>query len=712
MIWLLWAHVAVLPLFAVARGYSLLHGVLEIALPAAAALAGRSPRLSRRTRACVVSVGLLTCSAVLVHLWGGRIEGHFHFFVMVTLLSTYEEWVSYLVAIAYVALHHAVGGVVDSHSVFDHAEGRAQPALWAAIHAAFILALSVVNVLCWRLNEDARLETTASESRFRSAFDDAPTGMAIVSLDGEITRVNEAFCARTGYAQEELAGRRLDELTPPEDRDGRPWPRVDGETRELERRFLRGDGSIGWALWQHSLTRDPDGRPSSYVSHCLDISKRKDAEAALSWQAHHDALTALPNRALFVQRLSGALDRRRRPGGGQVAVLFVDLDNFKVVNDSLGHGAGDRLLEAVAERLGRIVRPQDVIARFGGDEFTVLLSDVHDERHALRIADRLATALRAPIAVDGVHRFISASVGLSLADEGSDADSLLRDADAAMYRAKELGKGRCEVFDASMRRRAVERLELESSLRGAVERGELRLEYQPQVRLPEGTISGVEALVRWQHPEHGLIAPLNFIPIAEQTSLILPIGAWVLREACRQAALWDVPDLAISVNVSPRQLSEAGFPDEVAATLRASGLAPERLCLEITETAVLADVEASTAVLGRLKALGVRLAIDDFGVGHASLRHLRQLLPVDTLKIDKSFVDGILADHEDSAIVESVIRLAHSLGLEAVAEGVEHGDQAARLGELHCQTAQGYHFARPQPAEAITRLLAAASTAA
>ncbi|HEY3021441.1 MAG TPA: EAL domain-containing protein [Solirubrobacteraceae bacterium] len=710
MIRVLWAHVAGLLVFAVARGFAVQHGLLDVSAPALAAAAAASARFPRRPRAALVVMGLLTCSAVLVHLWGGRIEGHFHFFVMVTLLSLYEEWSTYLLAFAFVLVHHTVGGLIEPHSVFDHPGGWHSPLLWAGIHALFIAGLGVVNVICWRLNEDARLETVASEGRFRSAFDDAPTGMAMVDLDGVISRVNDTFCARTGFPADELIGRPLDDLTPPEDRDGRPWPRVERGVREIERRFVRRDGSIGWALWQHSMTRDLEGQPAAYVSHCLDISLRKRAEDALSWQAHHDPLTGLPNRKLFVERLEDALERRTAPGGGRVAVLFVDLDNFKIVNDSLGHRAGDRLLEAVAERLRRVLRPEDVIARFGGDEFTVLLANVHDERHALRVADRLASALRAPLVLDGEQRFITASVGLSLAepdDARAEPQALLRDADAAMYRAKELGKARCEVFDDSMRKRAVERLELESALRGAEERGELRLLYQPQVTLPDGRITGVEALLRWEHPKHGLIPPLRFIPIAEQTGVILPMGAWVLREACRQAAAWGDPDLVMSVNVSPRQLGAPDFVAVVAQALEETGLAPERLCLEITESAVLADADAALLMLRELKALGLRLAIDDFGVGHASLRHLRQLLPVDTLKIDKSFVDGILSDEEDSAIVEAVVRLAHSLGLEAVAEGVEHPQQAERLSGMDCQAAQGYHFARPLPAGEIGRLLRA-----
>jgi diguanylate cyclase (GGDEF)-like protein/PAS domain S-box-containing protein len=705
MLGLLWLHVPALLLFAVARGYPVWHGLVDVTPLIVFGLLATRP-LSRRVRACVVSMGLLSASAALTHLWDGQTEAHFHFFVMVTLLATYEEWTPYLLAIGYVVVHHGLGGAIAPEAVFSHSAGRQHPWLWGGIHAAFILALSAVNIVSWRLNEEVREQQRDSEERFRSAFDDAPTGMAIVGLDGRVERVNAAFLAPLGYAEDDLVGRLLDDLTPAEDRDGRPWPRVE---EGVERRFERADGSTGWALWQHSLTRDHDGAPACFVSHCLDISQRKRAEDELSWQAHHDALTGLPNRKLFVERLQGELDRRRaRPQAeGLVAVLFVDLDNFKVVNDSLGHGAGDRLLEAVGERVRRLLRPEDVVARFGGDEFTVLLPGVSDERHAVRIADRLAGALRAPIMLDGQQRFITASVGLSLSQEADGAQDLLRDADAAMYRAKELGKARIELFDGSMRARAVERLELESALQGALERGELCLHYQPQVELSTGAVTGVEALLRWQHPELGLVAPLRFIPLAEQNGLIVPIGAWVVREACRQAAAWNAPGLTMSVNVSPRQLGTGDFAVVVREALAESGLAPGSLCLEVTESALLADVDGATATLNELKALGIRLAIDDFGVGHASLGHLRQLLPVDTLKIDKSFVDGILDDAEDSAIVRTVVALAHSLGLNVVAEGVEHAEQAERLSGMDCQEAQGYLFARPQPADEIGALLSA-----
>jgi predicted signal transduction protein with EAL and GGDEF domain len=355
----------------------------------------------------------------------------------------------------------------------------------------------------------------------------------------------------------------------------------------------------------------------------------------------------------------------------------------------------------------RVLRPTDLLARFGGDEFTALLENVTDSQHAMRVADRLGSALRAPFVIDGHQRFVTASVGVVLSGQGDDAEELLRDADAAMYRAKELGKARCELFDQSMRTRAVERLELEAGLRSALDNGELCLHYQPAVDLQRGRVVGVEALIRWEHPELGLLPPDRFIPLAEQTGLIVPIGTWVLSEACRQLDEWGLPDLWMAVNVSPRQLASDVLVHAVTTALADAGLEPSRLWLEITESAVIGDPEAAVAQLHRLKSLGVKLAIDDFGIGYSSLANLRELLPVDALKIDRSFVAGVGANADDRAIVESVIGLAQSLGLDAVAEGVETPDQAAMLTDLDCSHAQGFHFAYPLEADALSELLGA-----
>jgi diguanylate cyclase (GGDEF)-like protein/PAS domain S-box-containing protein len=689
--WIMWAHVVALASFGLARGFSVLTAVLAVLPIAVCALLARSDALSRVLREVATTIGLLTCSAVLTAFWGGVVEAHFEFFVIVALLATYESWVPFVLAFVYVALHHGLFGTLWPHLVYQHTD----PWLWAGIHAGFIGALGIVCLLTWRLAEDQRDE-------FRAAFDRAPMGVALVDAGGLIVRVNEAMAERVGVTPPQLEGHPLSEILVAEPGDP-PWPHR--TERAVERRFLTADGEEGWGLWQHSRL---DRR--TWVTHVLDISARKRAESALSWQANHDSLTGLPNRALFEERLRGAIDRRRADrAGGHVAVLFVDLDDFKVVNDSLGHEAGDRLLTVVAERLRNVVRPQDVIARFGGDEFTVLLADVADEEEARRVADRMAHALRGPIVLDGERRYVTASIGLSMG-ESDDSQALLRDADAAMYRAKESGKARTSVFDAPMRQAAVERLELETSLRGAVSRDELRLVFQPVVALPGGRVDACEALLRWDHPTLGRITPDRFIGLAEQTGLIVPIGAWVVREACRVAATW--PDhIGVSVNVSPRQLGTTDLPDIVRVALHTSGLVPERLCLEITETALLTEGEAIGGTLNALKRLGVRLAIDDFGVGHASLMQLRRLLPVDTLKIDKSFVDGIASDAEDSAIVAGVVKLAHSLGLVAVAEGVEHAEQADILAGMGCQSAQGFLFARPQEADVLAHLLTGERTA-
>src|SRR4051794_11678565 len=722
MVWLIWLHVVGLFVYGLLRGYPAWHMCIDT-LPIAtfAAAAGLEAR-GRRFRACMVSLGLLTSSAVLVHLTGGSTESHFHFFVMVTVLATYEEWLPYLLAILFVLLHHGVMGVVAPTSVYDHASAVSDPWKWAGIHALFIAGLCIVNVITWRMNEDARADkdraherTRASEMRFRSAFDDAPIGIALLELDGRFARVNASLCTTTGYAEDELLDMHIHDLAPTGDPGHlRDWAEHAGA--EVERRFQRADGSVGWALWRHSPVPDESSGLSYFISQCVDISKRKLAETELEFRAQHDVLTRLPNRSLFVEHLGEAIERRTG-AHGEVAVVFVDLDNFKVINDSLGHGAGDRLLTAVAGRLAGALREGDVVARFGGDEFTILLRDVVDEQHALQICERLAAALKPPVVLDGEQRFLTASFGLTLTGpRETSPDELLRDADAAMYRAKAQGKARCTVFDDGLRSEALERLDLETGLRYALERDELVLVYQPEVDLTSGRIVAVEALLRWAHPVHGIVSPAKFIPIAEQSGLIVPIGAWVAREACAAAARWRrTPageDLTVAVNLSPRQLGSVDLLGDISFALIDAGLDPSALCLEITETALMADMRAATEILQQLKSLGVRLAIDDFGIGYSSLMHLKKLLPVDLLKIDKSFVDGLMDHGADRAIVAAVINLAAALGVDAIAEGVETGEQAAALRSMSCGLAQGYHFARPVAPDEIAALLEAQATAA
>ena len=419
-------------------------------------------------------------------------------------------------------------------------------------------------------------------------------------------------------------------------------------------------------------------------------------------QAFHDPLTDLPNRALFVDRLEHGMRRARRVRS-QLAVLFLDIDRFKVVNDSLGHAAGDELLREVGARLQASIRPGDTAARFGGDEFAILLEDIAGRADAEHIAARILLALRTPLAVAGRDVFVTASIGIAM--DARCAEDAIRDADLAMYRAKAQGKGRWLMFEPHMHAAVVERASLEADLQRVVERDELVLHYQPVVALDSGDIVGVEALVRWRHPERGFVHPDAFIPLAEETQLMPELGRWILTAACRQAATWQgARPLRLSVNLSACQLQSADLPRDVERALAVSGLAPSALVLEITETALMRDVEDTIACLDDLKRLGVLLAVDDFGTGYSSLDYLRRF-PIDMLKIDKAFVDDLVAG--DSKLAQAIIDLGDSFGLQVVAEGIEHESQRLRLIELGCRLGQGYHFARPVPADELSALLVA-----
>jgi diguanylate cyclase (GGDEF)-like protein len=439
------------------------------------------------------------------------------------------------------------------------------------------------------------------------------------------------------------------------------------------------------------------------------LAERVEAQLRdLSHQAFHDAVTGLPNRALFLDRLDHALARARRTDSF-VVVLFLDLDNFKVVNDSLGHEAADQLLVAVGERLRECVRAEDTLARLGGDEFTVLLEEVGNMSDALAAVARIETLFDRPFDVAGKEVFSSASIGLTSSRGGrTDSAAMIREADMAMYRAKANGKARVEVFDETMSEEMEERLALQTELRHAIPRGDLRVHYQPIVDLATGEQTDVEALVRWEHPERGLIPPLSFIPLAEESGLIVPLGQWVLTEACRQVKAWQDEHgiaLGLSVNLSPRQFQHPGLVDDVAAVLADTGLEPESLRLEITENVVAEDVEDVRSIMQALSELGVKLVIDDFGVGYSSLVYLKRL-PVRGLKIDRTFIADMDRSPEDLAIVEAMTTVARTLGLDVTAEGVESVDQLTRLRALGCERAQGYHFARPQPPADFEELLA------
>jgi diguanylate cyclase (GGDEF)-like protein/PAS domain S-box-containing protein len=440
------------------------------------------------------------------------------------------------------------------------------------------------------------------------------------------------------------------------------------------------------------------------AAHLADIAiERSHAQTQLAHQAAHDALTGLPNRVFFLDRIALALARTQR-SRSSVAVLFLDLDRFKFINDSLGHDAGDRLLVALGKRLQEVIRPGDTVARFGGDEFTILCESIADEAHALAIAERVAHVATAPFPLNDAEVFVTMSIGIALASGSrSRPESLVENADAAMYRAKARGGNRREVFDQAMRARAKRRLAMHSSLHRAVERGEFRVLYQPIHSLRSGRAMGAEALVRWEHPDRGLIGPGEFIALAEETGLIMSIGTQVLREACRQARAWQAEQLrlAIKVNLSARQFVHPNLAEVVAEILAETGIDPALVYLEITETVLMEDVESTSAALSELKSLGVSLTVDDFGTGYSSLAYLKRF-PVDEIKIDRNFVAGLLSDQEDQAIVTAIINLAHTLGVVAVAEGVENIEQMRRLRELGCDLGQGYHFGRPLPPETLS----------
>ncbi len=481
------------------------------------------------------------------------------------------------------------------------------------------------------------------------------------------------------------------------DADGAP------RTQMLRHPLVRADGGVRWVAC-HVSSQTPSGVGLRLIGSVQDVTEQKTAEDALEHLALHDPLTGLPNRALLLDRLRHALDGALRTDG-RVGIVFLDLDRFKWVNDSLSHAAGDRLLVSVAERLSTVLRPSDTLARLGGDEFVIVCDRVDSEQAVLQLVQRITGALQPAFDLDGSPTHVSASMGVAVSSRRnrSDAEALLRDADTAMYRAKERGRARYEFFDEPMRRRASQRLETQNDLHSAVANGEIVVLYQPVVDLASGAVVGTEALARWQHPTRGLLLPDAFIPHAEESGLIVALGAAVLREACAQTARWNArrgedADLEVAVNLSARQLSAPGLVDEVRRALDDACLPASLLCLEITESVVMQDVATSGAVLGRLRALGVRIAVDDFGTGYSSLSYLRTL-PVDLLKVDRSFVSALGDTGPGTAIVGAVSALASALHLRVVAEGVETFGQLAELVPLGVQYAQGYLYGRPVRAD-------------
>jgi diguanylate cyclase (GGDEF)-like protein/PAS domain S-box-containing protein len=477
-----------------------------------------------------------------------------------------------------------------------------------------------------------------------------------------------------------------------------------------EHRLRHSEGFFIWVLCRGIVVRDTEGRALRIAGSMTDITARKDLEERLRREAQFDSLTTLPNRSYATDLLRRAIARAKRNREQQFGVLFLDCDRFKVVNDSLGHHAGDSLLRLVAGRLNGCVRPGDVVARLGGDEFVVILEGVKDEAEAITVAERIQHSLAQPFYLDGRELFMSVSVGIAMSQPGVERpEDYLRDADLAMYRAKLRGRARHEVFRADMRAGAVLQMSLENDLRHSMDRGELRVMYQPIWSLASGRIVGFEALVRWDHPTHGAMQPADFIPIAEETGLILPLGEWVLRQAAQRLAHWNTKVVAddpiwVSVNVAARQLTHPGLVEIVKNAIAETGIEASRLKLEITESMIMADAVAAVGALEQLKTLGIHLLMDDFGTGHASLSYLHRL-PISTIKIDRYFVGRIDSNSECLEIVRTILSLSRSLSMDVVAEGVENGAQREVLQSLGCEYVQGYLLSPPLDADAAERLL-------
>lgn len=570
---------------------------------------------------------------------------------------------------------------------------------------------AVHGIVCNSRDVTERKQAEANEMKAKALYEDAlsnaPTGVALVHQDGTCFFCNEALQTFLGREIQEVHDLRLRDFIYQDDQFAfsEMWQSLEirgTERTQSELRFNHPDGRHRWGLISTQAVYDDDIF-QYYIVQIEDTTERRSIAERLEYQAIHDPLTGLPNRLLFVDRLDVALQRSKRTGLG-VSVLFLDLDRFKVVNDSLGHASGDRLLEAVAERIKMSVRPNDTIARFGGDEFVVLCEDISDERQTDEIAERLLATINRPITLEEGEVYVTASIGIARSLAGEETpETILRDADTAMYRAKDAGRNRSEVFDERTHARAVANLETGNGMFRALSQDEFRVRYQPVISLSSGRLSGFEALVYWDDPVRGHVGPNEFIGLAEETGVIVPLGIQIFETACKTLHDWhsrskQASHLTMSINLSPRQLAEPTLVNEVKKVIERTGVNPSRLWFEITETALMVDADSTIAMLDQLRNLGVHFEVDDFGTGFSSLSYLKKF-PVDALKIDQGFVDGLGRDPEDTAIVTAVVSLSHALGLHVIAEGVETPLQMAELKTLGCEYAQGYLFAKANSKE-------------
>jgi diguanylate cyclase (GGDEF)-like protein/PAS domain S-box-containing protein len=558
-----------------------------------------------------------------------------------------------------------------------------------------------------------------SEQRFRSAFDHA-SGMGLVAPNGRWIQVNKSLCDMLGFSEAELLLGTFQRITHPDDlnlileqlnklREGTI------SSLQVEQRYFHKTGQVRWVLLSVATINDNQNQSANLIFQMQDISDRKQAEKKLVHDAFHDALTGLPNRMFFMDQLKQSVQRVKRTQQLPFAVLFLDFDRFKIINDSLGHMVGDQLLIAIANRLRASVRPGDTVARLGGDEFTILLDSLKRPDDAIDLARRLLSSLSEHFKLPGREVFITASIGVALSTCGYEhAEDVLRDADTAMYRAKSLGRARYEIFDKGMHAHATDSMQIETDLWRALERDELTLDYQPIVSLRTGRIAGFEALLRWLHPSRGIVSPLEFISVAEETGLIIPMGQWVLNQACRQTREWQKrypqkPPLQVSVNLSPKQFMQRDLIDQISLALDSGGLSPASLKVEITEGMVMQNVESTMQMLGQLQALGVAISLDDFGTGYSSLSYLHRF-PISTLKIDQSFVSSMSNNQESLEIVRTILGLARNLKMEVIAEGVETLEQAVELRAMNCEYGQGYYFSKALNANSAVRFLSSDST--
>ncbi len=545
-----------------------------------------------------------------------------------------------------------------------------------------------------------------SEEKFRLTFEKAPIGMAITDIEGKFIKVNESLCEALGYSQEELLGLSFVHISHPDDlpihqAKEQELLKQDISDFQMENRYFSKDGRIVDTILKVVVVRDSEGFPLHFNNQIVDITERKKMEKQLLQDAFYDALTKLPNRALFMDRLGQAIKRRKREPDYLFAVLFLDIDRFKVVNDSMGHLLGDKLLIAIARRLETCVRPIDTVARLGGDEFTLLLENINHVEDATDIAERIYMSLQTSFKIDGHEIFTTASIGIALSSDNYQyPEEVLRDADISMYQAKEQGKAQYQVFDHSMYTQVLKRLQVENDLRRGIEREEFELFYQPIINLKTGELAGFEALIRWNHPEHKMISPAEFIPIAEETGLIVPLGTWILKEACSQLRKWkdkfhqDYAFVMMSINLSGKQFSDPHLIDNIDSILEEFQLPGNHIKLEITESILMDNTEAATYTLKKIRDRNIQLSIDDFGTGYSSLSYLHRF-PVNTVKIDRSFVNRINPHDENAEIVKAIITLAQILKMDVIAEGIETNAQLTHLRSLNCEYGQGYFFAKP-----------------